>query len=344
MTANPRSLSRSLILVANISPVNAAEIIDQFTLVDTYQEMPEAELCSYCYIEKHRIMQSSPYSFYHRTPFYKSRLEYIYATCPGVSGPTEFLPLPVASPPEESRMCFTDSTYVSKEGDTCDSIAQESSVSSAYLQMANTDVLYNCTNVPANKELCLPLTCSTLYIQPNDTCLAIELDQDLALGDVRKYNSWIDYWCDNLQTTTWTHGHTLCLSPQGGIFNATNPIPGENIAPGSSTGYTGRVIPAPAEATVAEGTTLYCGRWHEVANEDETCVEVCTRNGITSDLFRAVNPSIAGDGVDSCSGLLMAGITYCVGPIYGWDSICRGGRRMSRCSSTWSTLIHERVG
>jgi hypothetical protein len=299
-----------------------SEIIDKFSLVDSYQDMPQSELCSYCYIEKHRVMQSSPYSVYQRDQFYRNRLEYIYATCPGASGPAAIRPLPIAQPPKEPLSCFTDSIYTTKAGDTCDSIAQRHSVSSAFLQMGNPDSLYNCTDVTPGLDLCIPLTCDTLYIlQANDTCLSIEIKQNRDLGTVKKYNSWIDYWCDNLQTTTWIHGHTLCLSPQGGIFNTTDPIPGVVVAPGSSTGYTGRVIPAPANATVADGTTLYCGRWFEVSDAEASCASVCTQNGITIDLFRAVNPSIAGDGVESCSGLLKTGVTYCVGPIYGWDSV-----------------------
>jgi hypothetical protein len=174
--------------------------------------------------------------------------------------------------------------------------------------MGNPDSLYNCTDVTPGLDLCIPLTCDTLYIlQANDTCLSIEIKQNLNLGTVKKYNSWIDYWCDNLQTTTWIHGHTLCLSPQGGIFNTTDPIPGVVVAPGSSTGYTSQVIPAPANATVANGTTPYCGRWFEVSDAEASCASVCLQNRITIDLFRAVNPSIAGDGVESCSGCCRRG-------------------------------------
>jgi hypothetical protein len=168
-----------------------SEIIDKFSLVDSYQDMPQSELCSYCYIEKYRVMQSSVYSVYQRDRFYRNRVWHTYATCPGASGPTAIRPLPIAQPPKEPLSCFTDSIYTAKAGDTCDSIAQRHSVSSAFLQMGNPD---NCTDVTPGLDLCIPPTCDTLYIlQANDTCLSIEIKQNRDLGTVKKYNSWIDY-------------------------------------------------------------------------------------------------------------------------------------------------------
>ncbi|KAG2000883.1 hypothetical protein GB937_010729 [Aspergillus fischeri] len=298
------------------------DIIEKFTEVDTYEEMPQSELCSYCYVEKHRIMQSSPYSVYQRDVFYQSRLIYIYSSCPGETGPTDILPLPITQPPSDPISCFTEATYTTKAGDTCDSIAQSHSVASAALQMFNPSLLYNCTDVTRGLELCIPLTCDRIYIlQPNDTCLSIEIALDMSFGTVRAYNPWIDFWCENLQSTTWTHGHILCLSPQAGYYNATKPTPGVVVSPGSNTGYATAIVPPAANATIASGTTPYCGRWYEVTSTEETCARVCVQNGITSDLFRKVNPSLASESAESCTGLLKVGVTYCVGPIYGWDSI-----------------------
>jgi hypothetical protein len=146
------------------------------------------------------------------------------------------------------------------------------------MRLGNPGLLYNCTDITSGLDLYIPLTYDTLYIlQANDTCLSIEIKQNRDLGTVKKYNFWIDYWCDNLQTTTEIHGHTLCLSPQGGIFNTTDPI----IAPGPSTGYTSRVISAPAHVTVVDGTTPYCGQCFEVTAAEASCASVCTQNGIT---------------------------------------------------------------
>jgi hypothetical protein len=294
--------------------------------VEFYYEMPEAELCSYCNVEKYRVMQSSPYSVYNTglDLSYQDTLEYIYATCPGESGPTE-IHAPVITLAEEPVSCFTEAIYTTKAGDTCDSIAQTHSVASASLLEFNSKLLYNCTEVTVGIDLCLPLTCDTLYIlQDKDTCDSIELAQDLDIGAVRRYNPWLNFWCDNLQTTTWTNGHTICLTPQAGYYNITDPIPGVLIAPGESTGYMTAAIAPPSNATVANGTTPYCGRWYEVTSADDTCVSICTSNSITIGLFRDVNPSIAGTGSADCTGLLQAGLTYCVGPLYTWDSITAG--------------------
>jgi hypothetical protein len=272
-------------------------------------------------------MQSSPYSVYNSglNPIYKETLEHIYATCPGESGPTE-IHAPVITEENEPNLCFTEAKYTTKAGDTCDSIAQSHSVASASLVNFNPNFLYNCTDITPGLELCLPLTCDTLYIlQESDTCRSIEREQGLQVGAVRKYNPWVNYWCDNLQSTTWTNGHTICLTPQAGYFNVTDPIPGVVIAPGESTGYTSAAVPPPKDATVAEGTTEYCGRWYKVTSAEDSCVNICTTNGITIGLFREVNPSIAGTGSGDCTGLLKVGLTYCVGPIYTWDSITTTG-------------------
>lgn len=48
---------------------------------------------------------------------------------------------------------------------------------------------------------------------------------------------------------------------------------------------------------------------------------MCTQNGITINLFGAVNPSTTGDSVASYSELLHTGVTYYIGPIDIWDSV-----------------------
>ncbi|KAJ5895859.1 uncharacterized protein N7473_005258 [Penicillium subrubescens] len=249
-------------------------------------------------------MQSSPFSVYNTglDLSYKETLEFIYATCPGKSGPTE-IHAPVITLPEDPVSCFTEAIYTTKNGDTCDSIAQTHSVASAALREFNSKLHHNCTEITVGIDLCLPLTCDTPYILQNgDTCESIEFVQDLDIGTVRRYNPWINFWCDNLQTTIWTNGRTICLTPQVGYYNITDPIPGELIAPGESTGYTGTAIPPPSNATVANGTTLYCGRWYEVSSADDTCVSICTSHGITIGLFRAL-PELAPQVVPGCCEL-----------------------------------------
>lgn len=270
------------------------------------------------------MMQASPYSIYQdrQIDFFRRRLEYIYDQCPRESGPTDIKD-PQYQPVEEDPIpCFTEVTYTTQQDDTCDSIARVYSVASAALQSANNELIGNCTGIEADQELCIPLTCEKLYIlQDTDTCESIELDTGIGLDNLRAYNPWINFFCDNLVPTVLIHGRTLCLSPQGGFYNVSNPIPGVIVAPGGSTGYTGTVVPPAANATVAEGTTRYCGKWYTVSDEEDTCASVCAMTKITSDLFREVNPSLAGDGVEDCTGLLEVGLTYCVGPVWGWDNM-----------------------
>jgi hypothetical protein len=138
---------------------------------------------------------------------------------------------------------------------------------------------------------------------------------------MRAYNLWINYFCDNLVSTVWIHGRILCLSPQGNVYNVSNPIPGVVVAPGGSTGYTSTVVLPPGNSTVANGTTLYCGIWYAVAAADETCAKICASTGITNDLFREVNPSLAGNATEDCTGLLQVGTTYCVGQVWSWEDL-----------------------
>ncbi|KAL6229265.1 hypothetical protein BDW75DRAFT_249917 [Aspergillus navahoensis] len=299
------------------------DVIDTFTPTETYQEMPKDELCSPCYVNLHRTMQSSPYSVYHVTiesEYLQARLDYIYSQCPVESGSTSIKDPQYIPVEEDPVACFTEVTYRTKSGDTCDTIARSYSVASGALQSANADKIYNCTDLQPDKELCIPMTCDKLYILQNtDTCQSIELDNEIGLDNLRVYNPWINWFCDNLHSTAWMRGRTLCLSPQGGFYNITDPIPGVIVAPGGSTGYTTTVTQPPANATVAEGTTLACGKWYTVTTVGKTCVEVCTQTGITADLFRAVNPSLVGNSTEDCTGLLKEGLTYCVGPVWDWD-------------------------
>jgi hypothetical protein len=189
------------------------------------------------------------------------------------------------------------------------------------LQSANTDQIINCTSVNAGSDLCIPLTCDTVYVlDDEDTCELIEFATEIDIGGLRAYNPWINYFCDNLVSTVWIHGRILCLSPQGGLYNVTDPSPGVVVAPSGVTGYLNMVVPASNGSTLADGTTIYCGKWYTISSTEDTCAAICSSTGITADLFREVNPSLAGVKLEDCTGLLEVGLTYCVAPIWGWDA------------------------
>jgi hypothetical protein len=273
--------------------------------------MPQAELCHTCYIRRLAFMQSSQYSIYDE--FYKVELEYVYSEC-GVSGPTDIPPPLTVGDPPAAPYCITGKSYATVEGDTCESISNKTSVSSAALYMGNQDLLPDCSRIDAGLSLCVPITCQTYYVRPTDTCATIEVALGLEFGILRHYNSWLDWECENLQPATDFYGKMICVSPQGGTFTGTA-SPKPPLPTGGSDGYTDTRVPPPEGATVAQGTTLNCGRWHVVAPGD-SCSSICLQGGLTISLFKTVNPSI---DTGSCSLSLQEGTALCTGPTYKWN-------------------------
>ncbi|KAL3438555.1 pectin lyase-like protein [Aspergillus tetrazonus] len=291
------------------------DVIAGFSAVDFLQDMPKDELCSFCFVEILEMMQRSSYSFYDKG--FQSQLGVVNEQC-GLSAPTA-MPPSLDAPPEfpPDPICSSYQTHTTVSGDTCDSIALTYSVSSAALVMANPRQLMICDSLPADMELCLPTSCSVVYqLKGNDTCSSIERAASYSPNTVRRYNPWVAWDCSNLQATTEAWGHVICLGGQGGNYTATAPIPGVTLAPGeSNSGYSESVVDHPSNATVAEGTTLKCGKWH-VAAEGESCVQMCLEESITFTLFVQVNPSLAGS---DCSTALVVGNAYCVAPNSGWS-------------------------
>ncbi|KAJ6007783.1 hypothetical protein N7540_011759 [Penicillium herquei] len=192
-------------------------IIDDFTLVANTAAMPDAELCSYCYTERLQMMQRTPYSAY--DDYYQTVLEAINTRC-GLDAPTEILEIPRDEPEKETKFCASDENYTTVEGDTCTSIAKAKSLSSAALYMGNQDLILECGSLSAGLTFCLPFTCETTYsIQSSDNCSDIEYAFSLNTYDLRKFNPWISYDCDNLQVASKIYGTNICLTPQGGVHN-----------------------------------------------------------------------------------------------------------------------------
>ncbi|KAF2466137.1 uncharacterized protein BDR25DRAFT_237808 [Lindgomyces ingoldianus] len=293
------------------------DIIAKFTNVDNITKMPQTELCHTCNVRRLSIMQSSQYSIY--DSFYKTELEYVYAQC-GLKGPTDIPPPLTATQPDASPYCVTGKRYTTKKGDTCESIANSTSVSAAALYMGNQAILPDCRDVDPGANLCIPMTCQTYYVTKSDTCASIESALGIEHGMVRSFNSWLKSDCSNLQPATDFYGKIICVSPQGGTFTGTFPPPAPTSNPGLGDGYTRTAIPPPEGATVAPGTTLNCGKWYVVKGGD-ACSKICIQAGITSNLFRQVNPSLK-DG--SCDALLKPQSALCVGPTYSWNTTLPG--------------------
>lgn len=287
-------------------------VIGDFTLVPNTAAMPDGELCSYCYTERLQMMQRTPYSAY--DDYYQTVLEAINKRC-GLNAPTTILEIPRNTPEKETNFCSSDVFYTTAKGDTCTSIGQAKSISSAALYIGNQELILDCGSLPAGLKLCLPLTCEKTYsIQPSDDCSDIEYAYSLKSRDVRKYNPWVSYDCDNLQVASKIYGTNICLSPLGGEHTGSGTGSG-GVAPVGSDGYVYNIVAPLSNATLATGTTKNCGRWHE-AKTGDGCVSICGRYSITHAVFTMVNPSL--DSA-TCSNSLQAGKTYCVGPTYTWN-------------------------
>ncbi|CAD6446758.1 423af4fe-a76d-438d-bdb4-51553e1284f2 [Sclerotinia trifoliorum] len=285
------------------------DIMFNFTDVPNITSMPREELCHTCHIRRLAMMQSSQYSIY--DDFFKEQLEYVYTQC-GSIGPTTIPPALVTTITTPTPYCVSGKRYTTLQTDTCESIANSTSVSSASLYMGNQALLPSCLTISPGISLCLPITCQTYYVQPTDTCISIEMALGLDFDQLLSYNSWLNPTCSNLQPATDFYGKIICVSPQGGTFTGTAapPVPTE-----PSDGYTRVSIPPPADIPIAPGTTLSCGKWHVVLTSD-TCTTICVQSSIEASLFRLVNPSLASD---TCTLSLVPGTALCVGPTYSWN-------------------------
>jgi hypothetical protein len=286
------------------------EDVIEFPLVNSVQEMTKDDMCSYCFSTLLAMRQASSYAAF--TLQDQRDLKYIQEQY-DLAGPTELhdsLLVPDTTP---DAICASDNVYTTKAGDTCDTIAIEHNLASASIIFSNLTIIANCSALPVGKQLCLPFACASPYIlQETDTCWSIERTHGIDFGTVRKYNPWLDAECTDLHRSREILGRIICLSPQAGEHDAT----GDAATPAHGyNGYVSGVEYPPENATVATGTTEWCGRWHTVVDGD-ACATLCLRNSLSFDLFLAVNPSLHKTG---CDASLVVGYAYCVGPHPQWE-------------------------
>ncbi|RGP81736.1 hypothetical protein FLONG3_121 [Fusarium longipes] len=206
----------------------------------------------------------------------------------------------------EEPFCVSGVTHVTKPGDTCDSLALKYSVASASILYGNPDILF-CDDMVENVPICLPLQCSTYELQPEDNCLLMFAKTGFSPETIRQYNPWLDPICANIQTASLTYGNVFCISHPGGKYehNIVNKEPAAK-----QIEYAEKAVEPPPDAALAEGTVQSCGRWHTV-QKGQDCARVLVPNHISLDLFIESNPSVARN---NCTGTLVPGLTYCVGP------------------------------
>ncbi|KAL6364313.1 hypothetical protein LRP88_02232 [Fusarium phalaenopsidis] len=289
------------------------DIIDKFTEVDRIDEMPCSEVCSECYIKKLAMMQSSLYLAYDE--WYQDDLKLVYKTCVK-QGPTDIPPSLDPVPEDEpSTFCISDNFYRTSKGkSTCDKVALKNNLSPALYNLNL--AIHNCGSIPAGTELCLPLACARLvkYSQKSN-CTAIEKNEGLSPGSLRRFNPWINRECSNLNSGGNSFGWILCAEPQDGEmpqFGAGD----DTVTPHPSSDYTAFPVNPPNNATAAPDTTAQCGRWH-VTEEGDTYASICMSTGIHISLLLAANPSLGKEFLE-CSAKLVVERAYCTGPTYDW--------------------------
>lgn len=300
--------------------------------------MPENELCSYCYGAKLRLMQSSEYSAYNED--YASMLEYVNKgkLCPyvelsmanlskecGGSGPTTPIKLPPQYNSTQPGTCFSGKTIVTKQGDSCDSVALANSVSSASLYYINPN-LPECNSIAAGTELCLPQTCTVYTVKEGETCVEIGVNEGTSWMSLIDWNLMLDARCSNLWSSKPFWGHVICVSPPGGGFeDGGSGTDGGDTGNGNSggeggsgNGYSDTVVDPP-DGEIGKGTTTACG-FYVQAQQGFGCAKmiITASRSTPMDLFLQVNPSLG--TAAECDSKLKAGVWYCLSPHRGWNN------------------------
>ncbi|KAL7794273.1 LysM domain protein [Trichoderma ceciliae] len=297
------------------------DIIDSWEEVENIEDMPESELCSYCYGAKLRLMQTSEYSAYNED--YAAMLEYVNKECAVDSPTTPVKPAPQNNGTQPGT-CFSGKKVVTKQGDSCDSVALANSVSSASLYYINPN-LTNCTSIAAGVELCLPQTCTTHTVQEGETCVDVGVNAGTSWMSLIDWNLMLDSRCSNLWSTDPFWGHVICVSaPGGGFEDGGSGNDGGDTGNGNSGGEGGSgngysdTIVDPPEGEIGQGTTENCGFYIQ-AQQGVGCAKmiVTANRSAPMDLFLQVNPSLG--TAAECDGNLEVGVWYCLSPHWAWD-------------------------
>lgn len=220
-----------------------------------------------------------------------------------------------------SSICTSGKTYTTQTGDKCDSIALANKVSSSTLYYIN-PALRSCDNITAGLSLCLPPTCDVTYsVKPNDTCVAIGVDQGTTWTNIISWNAGLDSSCSNIVNAQPSWGSIICVTPPGGRFdgrlgNSTVPGNGNSGGQGGSGDGFADAIVSPPNGTVAGGTTQKCGEYIQARAGDD-CSKMINGQAVPINLFIQTNPSL--ESAASCTSKLQNGVWYCLHPIRFWN-------------------------
>ncbi|CAG9990288.1 unnamed protein product [Clonostachys byssicola] len=314
-------------------------IIDALDKYKNIEDMPEKELCSFCYGTKLRQMQKSKHSAYDRE--YASMLAFVNKKC--------HIDSPITSsqqyPPNRSplpRTCFSGKTITTKEGDSCDSIALANSISSSTLYYINPHLL-DCRSIESGMELCLPQTCTTYTVQEHEAADCVEISMAGGEGgwlDLIDWNLMLDSRCTNLWSTDPFWGHVVCISPPGERFidemkSGFSEHTGNGYMGGPGGFGDGYKLNSRAKplTELAKGTSKSCAQYIEAA-EGLSCAEmvVSADRATPMDLFLQINPSLG--NVSECDENLKPGLSYCLKVHPLWNGLAE----MEEMEDDWQEL------
>ncbi|RMD43837.1 hypothetical protein DV735_g1270, partial [Chaetothyriales sp. CBS 134920] len=246
-------------------------------------------------------------------------------------------------------------TYVVQSGDTCSSIANETSNSFSQI-LAYNPVLDNyCSNLIAGESICVsppggaptlttipgntvtqtavygsttaarpsPVATGTTHncakyylVQPGDYCQLVSLNQTVDLGLFQSMNPQIDSACDNLLS---------------GFYYCVMPIQGWNSTTSSS------VVTAPT--ATPSGTTSNCYEYYTIQSGDY-CGKVEDMFSITFLQFQYWNPDIKADFATQTGAVTASNVDkrYVALDYYEYQDLIKLQRRGLRNDNSWEAF------
>ena len=150
---------------------------------------------------------------------------------------------------------------VSKGEEPRAQVASMNNISTVALYELN-PAIFDCKGIPLGTKLCLPLSCDKIIsYAAKETCVGLEAENGLVGGDIRRFNPWVYHDCSNLAGATDFFGYLVCAAPKNGEYDLPPPPGGgDTTTPHPDPSYTLHPTDPPQNSTVAEGTTLKCGR------------------------------------------------------------------------------------
>ncbi|KFY11500.1 hypothetical protein V492_04426 [Pseudogymnoascus sp. VKM F-4246] len=296
---SPASLALHLLLPIVLTTSNIIDALDEY---DELEDIPKADLCSYCYGAKLSLMQESEFSAYDQ--YFAATFEMFYGQSHN-----------------SNQGAARIQRFIARRF-----VAVANSISGATLYYINED-LPNCTAIKAGLELYLPQSCITHTITADETCADLAMDVGTSVKSLVDWNLMLDSRCINLWAIDPFWGRVICISSPGSDFgdggsggDGSNPgngdIGGEG---GSGNGYADIIVDPPV-GKIGEGTTNKCGIYVQ-AQEGVGCAKmiVGANRSTPIDLFLEVNPFL--ESAVKCDSNLVPTMWYCLSPVYGWEKM-----------------------